>query len=202
MFELFKKHYLSVAIILLGNTLYAFGLVAFILPHRIIMGGSTGLGLTLNFFTGVPLSTFVFYFNITMFILGAFVLGRKFALTTIISTFYFPVILDLFQRVPTFATMLDNRFWAAVSGGLLIGIAIGLVISCGGSTGGMDIPPLVINKKLGIPIPVLIYIFDVLILVMQMFYSDWRQIGYGILLVAIYSVVIDRILIIGKAFST
>lgn len=43
---------------------------------------------------------------------------------------------------------------------LLIGVAIGLVIRCGASTGGMDIPPLILNKKLGIPISISMYAFD------------------------------------------
>ena len=79
----------------------------------------------------------------------------------------------------------------------MIGSAIGIVIRAGASTGGMDIPPLVLNKKFGIPVSVLLYIFDSSILLMQMLFSNKDQILYGILLVMIYTVVLDKVLLLG-----
>ena len=50
----------------------------------------------------------------------------------------------------------------------MIGMGIGIVIRCGASTGGMDIPPLVLNKKFGLPVSVMLYVFDFIILISQM----------------------------------
>ena len=69
--------------------------------------------------------------------------------------------------------------------GLMIGTAIGLVIRCGASTGGMDIPPLILNKKLGIPISVSMYGFDFIILLGQMVIRNREMVFYGILLVPV-----------------
>ncbi len=80
----------------------------------------------------------------------------------------------------------------------MIGTAIGLVIRCGASTGGMDIPPLILNKKLGIPISVSMYGFDFIILLGQMVIRNREMVFYGILLVLIYTVVLDKVLVIGK----
>ena len=79
-----------------------------------------------------------------------------------------------------------------------IGIGLGLVIQAGASTGGMDIPPLVIEKKLGFPVSVSLYLFDFCILILQIFISDREQVLYGILLVVLYTVILDRLLINGK----
>ena len=84
-------------------------------------------------------------------------------------------------------------------GGLLIGIGIGIVIRAGASTGGMDIPPLVLNKKLGINVSVSLYVFDFTILILQMFFSNREQILYGILLVCIYTFALEKVLIMGKS---
>lgn len=62
----------------------------------------------------------------------------------------------------------------------------------------MDIPPLILNKKFGIPVSVMLYVFDVLILLTQaIFAKDKEQIIYGILLVLIYTVILDKILLMG-----
>ena len=76
--------------IFLGNTTMALGIVMFVLPNELMTGGTTGLSLIINHYLHLPISVFVFIFNCIMFLLGALILGFDFALTTLISTFYFP----------------------------------------------------------------------------------------------------------------
>ncbi len=199
MSENLHKQIKNISSILLGNTLYALGLVAFILPNTIIMGGSTGLALTMNHYLNIPINEFVMIFNVIMFIIGALILGKKFALTTIVSTFYFPIILTFLQSIPRLEAVTDDPMLATIAGGLLIGLGIGIVIRNGASTGGMDIPPLVLNKKTGIPVSVLLYSFDVTILILQMVYSDVEDTIYGIILVLVYSMVLDKVLMTGTS---
>lgn len=183
--------------ILLGNTIYALAIVVFILPNNLITGGTTGLGITVQHYFGLPIHTFVLVFNVLMFLLGAAVLGKKFALTTLVSSFYYPIILGVFEEIPALANVTSDRMLSTVCGGLMIGFGIGVVLRAGASTGGMDIPPLVLNKKLGIPVSVMLYVFDFSILIMQMTFSNKEQIIYGILLVLIYTVVLDKVLLMG-----
>ena len=81
--------------ILLGNTIYALAIVMFILPNNMITGGTTGLGIAIHHYFGLPIHSFVLLFNTLMFLLGAAVLGMKFALTTLVSTFYYPVMVRM-----------------------------------------------------------------------------------------------------------
>lgn len=80
----------------------------------------------------------------------------------------------------------------------MIGMGIGIVIRCGASTGGMDIPPLVLNKKFGLPVSVMLYVFDFIILISQMLFTNKEEIVYGILLVLIYTVILDKVLLMGS----
>lgn len=187
----------NVFLVLLGNTIYALGIAMFILPNKMITGGTTGLALTFSHYFQIPISLFVFGFNFIMFILGAIVLGKRFALTTLISTFYYPIILGVFQKVPALASVTTDKMLATVCGGIMIGASIGLVIRAGASTGGMDIPPLVLNKKMGLPISVMLYVFDCTILLLQITFSNAEQTIYGIVLVLIYSVILDKFLMMG-----
>ncbi len=185
--------------VLLGNTIYAIGVVAFVLPLELITGGTTGIGLIMDHFFHIPLEVFTMIFNVIMFLVAIAILGVSFALTTLISTFYYPFILGVLQRVDVLETLTDEPMLATVCAGLLIGVGIGIVVRAGASTGGMDIPPLVCNKKLGLPVGVGLYVFDFVILIGQMIFRDSEKILYGILLVIIYSVMVDKVLVSGKS---
>lgn len=185
--------------VLLGNGIYAVAVAAFIVPAGLITGGSTGLALFFEHWLGLPMAPFVLCFNGGMFLLGAAMLGRSFALTTLVSTIAYPVFLAGVQKIPHIAQLTHNPLLATIYGGGLIGIGIGLVLREGASTGGMDIPPLILNKGLGLPIAVTLYVFDCAILVLQMFHSTGEQVLYGILVVLIYTIVLDKVLLLGKS---
>ena len=184
--------------VLLGNIIYTFGVVAFILPLELITGGTTGIALIMEHHFGVPLELFAAAFNIVMFVVAWFVLGASFAFTTWVSTIFYPIILGVLQKVECIQNLTEDRMLATVCAGLLIGIGIGIVVHAGASTGGMDIPPLVCNKKLGLPVGIGLYLFDFVILIGQIPFRDTERTIYGILLVLIYSVVVDKVLVFGK----
>lgn len=184
--------------VILGNTIYAAGIAAFVLPTGLITGGTTGLGLIANHYFGVPIELFAAVFNVIMFILAILVLGKAFALTSLISTFYFPVILGVFQKVEWLQNLTDDLMLCTIFSAITIGVGIGMVIKAGASTGGMDIPPLILNKKIGLPVSVGLYVFDFSILIGQMLFRDTEKSLYGILLVIIYTVLVDRVLLMGK----
>ena len=184
-------------LILLGNTLYALSVVMFILPNGLLSGGTTGMGITLDHYFSIPIEYFVFVFNGLMFVVGALMLGMKFALTTLVSSFYYPIILGVFKGIPALSHVTEDKMLATVCGGFLIGAGIGIVIRAGASTGGMDIPPLVLNKKFGIPVSASMDVFDFAILITQMLFSDKEECIYGILMVVIYTFILDKTLLLG-----
>ena len=156
------------------------------------------MGLIVNHYFGVPIELFAAIFNTVMFLLAVVLLGKAFALTSLISTFYFPVILGVFQKIEWLQDLTDDPMLCTVFAAVSIGVGIGMVIKAGASTGGMDIPPLILNKKMGVPVSVGLYTFDFLILIGQMFFRDTEKSLYGILLVMIYTVLVDKVLLMGK----
>lgn len=185
------------AVITAGNLLYAAGVVFFILPSGLITGGTTGIALIANHYGNIPVSTFIGIFNIVMFATGLLVLGKAFALSTLISTLAYPVMLGLLERAASDFVITDDKLLCALFGGLCIGASLALIIRFGASTGGMDIPPLILNKKLGIPVSVSMYVFDFAILAGQMFFSERQTILYGLLLVMVYTMTLDKLLTLG-----
>lgn len=193
-----KRQWIDYIVILLGNTIYALGVVLFIVPGNLITGGTTGIALIVQHYWNIPISMFVLIFNLFMFILGALILGKKFAITTTISTFYYPLILGIFEKTLSQIHLTDDILLNTLFAGVFIGVAIGLVIKMGASTGGMDIPPLIIHKLIGIPVSISMYVFDFIILLGQFSFSDSERLLYGIVLIFIYTFVLEKILVIGK----
>ncbi len=190
----------KISMIILGNLLYSLAIAFFILPSGLITGGTTGIALFVNYLTGLDISLFVLIFNILMFIVGLIILGKTFALSTVLSSVCYPFMLSIAQKLNALTgDLTHDLIICTVFGGLLIGIGIGIVIRAGASTGGMDIPPLVLNKKFGINVSVSLYAFDFTILILQMSFSSREQILYGILLVCIYTFALEKVLIMGKS---
>ena len=174
----------SLGEILVGNMMYAAAVVLFIVPNGLITGGTTGLALFVNHSLGIPISLFVSVFNVAMFLLGAWVLGKQFALTTVLSTIIYPVLLGVM---------------AVLYAGLLIGGGIGIVMRAGASTGGMDIPALVLKKKLDVNVSMTLYVMDCVVLGLQLIEADSHAILYGIILIIVYTMVLNQVLMSGNA---
>lgn len=188
---------MSLIAVVAGNFLYALTVKLFLLPAGLVTGGTTGMALTVNYLTGIPISGFVLIFNVIMLIVGYKVLGRAFASTTLASTFLYPMALEVFDRTLKGVCLTDDILLCTIFSGLGIGIALGIVIRSGASTGGMDIPPLVLKQFLRIPVSVSMYAFDVCILLSQAVFRKAENILYGIVLVMIYTIVLDKMLLMG-----
>lgn len=194
-----KKWMLSAAIVTAGNLLYALTIKLFVLPTGLVMGGTTGLGLTANYLTGVPISAFVLAFNMVMLLLGLCVLGRHFAATTLLSSFIYPLALEFWQRLLGDYVLTKDVMLCTLFAGLGVGVSLGLVIRAGASTGGMDIPPLILNRLFRAPVSVCMYFFDMCILLSQGLFQSPEKLLYGVVLVMIYTMVLDKMLLMGTS---
>ncbi len=185
--------------ILVGNALLALAVAAFILPHGIITGGVTGIGILLNRFLPVDVAVFVLILNLMALVLGYVVLGKKFVLTTVGSSLLYPVLLGLIQQIPGIDAVTENTLLAALFSGGLVGIALGLVLRVGASTGGVDVVNLVLHKWLHVPVSVFVYLTDFLILGGQALFSNPEQILYGIVLLVLETLVLNRVMLLGQS---
>lgn len=194
-----KKHMNTVFGVLVGNAILAFTVAAFIVPHGVIMGGATGIGLTIAHYVPVDLSIIIFIVNSILFVLGATVLGKKFAVATIASTFIYPTFLSIVQKIPGIDGLTDNLMLATLYAGALLGVGIGLIVRVGSSTGGTDIVALVLNKWFHIPVAGLLYVIDFLVLGGQVFFSDTEQIMYGVLMLVLETAILNKVMLLGQS---
>ena len=185
--------------VVMGNAIIALSVAAFVVPHGILMGGSTGIGLTITHYFPMNLSTVIFVINMTLFLIGTATLGKKFAVTTIASTIIYPTLLAIIQQIPGITELTDNVLLATIYSGILTGIGIGLVVRQGASTGGTDIVALVAGKYLHYPVAILMYVVDFIVIGMQVMFSSSEQILYGILGLVLLSIAMDQVVIFGQS---
>ena len=195
-----KQNIKLIASVLIGNFLLAFCVCAFVIPNDIMLGGASGIALFIQMFLpGIRLSVISAVVNISLFALGWAFLGWKFAATSLASTIVYPLMLAICESLPL-GTLFEseNIVFIALACSVLFGIGIGLVIRAGGSTGGMDIPPCILNRYFGIPVGQSVMFFDTLVVLMQVCVKGLSGILCSILIIVVMGFVIDKTVVTGE----
>ena len=190
-----RKDAMELVQMLLGNAICAFSLACFALPYNMVVSGVSGIGRMLREGLGVSITVSVAVINVTLFLLGALMLGKKFAASTVIGTFAFPFFLGVFQNIEVLHHLVDDPLLAAICAGVLDGVGLGMVIRLGGSTGGIDIPSIILNRKFGWKTGTIMSAFDIAIFLIQIPVTSTNGIILGILYALIYSVVMNKIIV-------
>lgn len=191
-----RKELFEIAQMIAGNAICAFSMACFALPYNMVVSGVSGIGRVVRELSGVSITITVAVVNITFFIMGAVMLGKKFAASTVIGTFAYPFFLGVFQNIEVLQHLVDDPLLAAICAGVLDGFGLGLVIRIGGSTGGIDIPSIILNKQFGWKTGTIMSAMDIGIFLIQIPFTKTNGIILGILYALIYSVVMNRIIVL------
>ena len=178
-------------LMLAGSLLFAVAVDMFMAPNDVVAGGLTGISTMLNYLYGLPIGTMTVIINIPLFIWGAVENGKKYLVKTIFGTVLSSIMVDLLVGyIPTYT---GERTLAALFGGLIMGLGLGLIFYGGGSTGGTDI----ISKNLRNHFPFLsmgtiIIIAGIFVIVATMIVYRSIESGlYSVIVIFISSKVID-----------
>ena len=194
-----KQKILNLVYIIIGNIFIALAVNTLILENHIIVGGTSGIGNVLNHYFNIPVSLSVGCLNVCLFLVGLFFIGKRFAMTTLLSTFLFPIVLQFFETHAMFHHYLEDPLLAAILAACLVGVGIGLILKANASTGGVDILAILLNKKFGFPVHIVLNCIDLSILVLQFTFNDTTHVIYGIMIVMITSVVLNKTLTQGTS---
>ena len=196
-----KEALIDILWILAGNLFLAIGVAWFILPNNVLTGGLAGVAIALEPLFHIQPEFMINALTVVLFLAGAVILGKKFAMKTILSTILYPTLLSVMSYLASEViapdTFIMDKYLATIYGGALMGIGIGCVFRTGASTGGMDIPPLIVNKYTHIPLPTLVLITDALTVLLGVFTYNLQAALTGILSVWVSSMLIDKTMMIG-----
>lgn len=190
-----KKAIGDAAVILIGNFILAVSVSVFILPFDILSGGVAGIAIALKPIFHLPEIWVINGLVFGMFLIGTLFLGKGFAVKTVISSIVYPIFISVLSMFPLDLEL--SPILASLYGGLAAGFGIGLVMRVGASTGGMDIPPLILNKLTGIETSKFVLMIDGLTVLLGLFSYGLEAVLIGLISVAATSWIIDKTLTFG-----
>lgn len=195
-----KQKLTSFLFIIIGNIALALGVSLFILPHGVINGGTSGIALIIEAIFKIEPQLVIFILCWGLFFIGFFVLGKDFAIKTLLSTFLYPLLVSLLTNMEYFiqlSNQIKDPLLATLTGAVLCGFGLGVVYRNGGSTGGTDVISLTLKKYFKIKLSVSTFVMDTIIIVIGLVSISLESVLYGLVCVLLTSYIIERITISG-----
>lgn len=193
-----KKQIINSITVVVGTFILAISVETFIIPYRILSGGVAGIAVALHPILHISATVIANSVLIILLIIGSFILGKEFLKNTVLSCIAYPIFTSILSgRV----NVVVDPILASLYGGLIAGAGVGIVLKTGASTGGMDIPPLIINKLTGIKLSTLVLITDFLTVLLGLFVYDLSAVLLGLVSVFASSAAISKVLTINGTVS-
>lgn len=171
------KYIKTYTILLIGSIIAAFGLEEFLIPNQIIDGGIVGIAIVLSHITSFPFALFIILLNIPFLYLGYLQIGRSFAFGTIFSVTSLAYFTTVFRPLDN---VTYDLFLAAIFGGIMVGLGVGLIIRYGGSLDGTEIVAIILAKKSGFSVGEFVMFMNLFIFGFAGFVFGWEKAMYSI----------------------
>ncbi|MBQ1826691.1 MAG: YitT family protein [Erysipelotrichaceae bacterium] len=183
----------DVVMIIFGGALLAFSVAYFVIPNNILSGGVAGIAVIVNQLWGIDATIMINIFMVVCFIMGYIFLGKEFAMKTVLGSASYTVTYDIMSQFPLKIEV--SPLLACIFGGAIAGAGIGLVFAHNGSTGGVDIPQLIISKLTGINLATVVFIIDGLAAVAGFLVFGVEEVMLGMIYIYASSAAIDRVVV-------
>jgi len=149
---------------IIGGIIFALGYAVFLIPHKIVPGGVSGIAMILRFLYNTPVGIVAIILNIPLFLIALRVLGISFGVKSIGAIIYTNLLIDFLVYSVKIRTPTDNVVLAALYGGILLGLGLGLIFRSEASTGGTDIIGQILSRYTNMSVGMWIMIVDFVVI--------------------------------------
>lgn len=185
--------------VLLGSSILALGVVLFLIPNKIVPGGTPGISILLNYFTGLPAGFLMFCVNTPLVLISLKVIDRGFAIKTILSIFTSATVVDILKEIFKVTPWTNDAMLGGIFGGIFIGTGIGLLLLGNASAGGPSIIARIISDKMKWKQKKVIIILDIIIvLIAGIIFESIESVLWS--LVSVYSTAKSMDILISGGF--
>ena len=175
-------------LLFVGAIIASIGLEIFLVPNDIIDGGVVGISIMASHLTGYPLGFFLILLNLPFLYLGYKQIGASFTIATAFSIASLSYWVSIFLPIPE---LTHDLFLAAVFGGIILGLGVGLIIRSGGSLDGTEIVAILLDKRTSFSVGEVVMFFNLFILTSAGFVFSWDKAMYSLVAYFIAFKVID-----------
>lgn len=177
--------------ILIGAVIAAVGLELFLIPNNVIDGGIVGISIMMSAVTGWKVGVFLIVLNIPFLYLGYKQIGRNFAIATVIAICILSFWTTVFEPVPPVTA---DPFLAAVFGGIIDGLGVGLIMRAGGSLDGTEIVAIIMDRKSMFSVGEVVMFINLFILSSAGLLFGWDKAMYSLVAYFIIAKMIDVVI--------
>ena len=165
--------------IIVATIPYAIAVNWILVPHTIVGGGLTGLCEILYFATDafIPIWLSSFVCNLALLIAAFFTVGWRYCVRTLWGVLWYTIWLKVIE-IPA-EPVISDPFMAVILGGLFMGSFLGIVFLNNGSTGGVDIVAMIVNKYKHLPMGRVLMACDIVIILCAYFLPEIKELPFG-----------------------
>ena len=190
--DFYWKDYLNITI---GAILYAFGIIGFIRPKEIVMGGLSGIALLVEYGSGIPLQYTYFAVNVVLLFIAFKIFGFKFLAKTIYCVAMITAFLWIFSVFITEPIVENEVLMSGIIGGMLCATGMAFVFGANASTGGVSIVVAIINKYKKISFGRGVLLVDFVIICSSLIvFLDYTKIVHGLIILGVMVYTIDLVM--------
>ncbi len=187
-FSFYLKKYLTIFV---GSIIAAAGLELFLIPNEVIDGGVVGISIMMHSITDLPLGLFLVVLNIPFLFLGYKQIGKNFAIATVIAICFLSFWSEIFTPIPPVTV---DSFLAAIFGGIVDGIGVGLIMRAGGSLDGTEIVAIIMDKKSVFSVGEVVMFINLFILSSAGLLYGWDKAMYSLVAYFVIAKMIDVVI--------
>lgn len=188
--EIMTKYHrvLEYVYVLVGSVFVALAFNGCLLPNGVASGGFSGLSTILHSVLGWEPAFVQWALNIPLFLVGWYILGGRFAMKTLVGTFFLPFMIFMTRNIEPWTT---DALLGSIFGGITVGIGLGIIFRGNGSTGGTDLLAQILNKYTNLSLGMSVAILDGIVVLMSALLLSMENGMYALVALFITSKTID-----------
>lgn len=187
------RYVFMVLMIISGAALGGIAFNVFLMPHKLLSGGVSGIALIMNYIFGFNPGVLVFVFNIPIFLAGYKFVDKEFIILSLIGMTAFSVFIDVFSFLKNIV-YIDDVLLSCLYGGVLNGIGMGVVFRNRASQGGVDIVAVILKKYFSINLGTTSLMINIAVVAIGSYFYGIKLAMYTLVSMYVSSTVLDKVI--------
>ena len=194
MFAKYKDVVYQCLMVVVGCAIFGAGIDAFVLPHKLVSTGISGVGLILYYVTGLSVGSWNMILNIPIFWAAWKWLGTRVVVKTLYGTLMLSWMIDLFDFLQ-YDIIIKDPLLSSMMAGITTGVGLGIVYRVGGNTGGLDPIALIVRKYYGLQMGSINSAINCAILLAAVGVVGLEAVAVTLISVYVYTIITNKVVI-------
>ena len=194
MWSKYKDTLYQCVMVAVGCAIFGAGLDAFVLPHKLVSTGISGIGLILYYLTGLSVGTWNVVLNIPIFWAAWHWLGKKVIINTLYGTVMLSWMVDAFDFLQ-YNMVISDPLLSSMMAGVTTGVGLGIVYRVGGNTGGLDPIALIVRKYYGLKMGSINSAINGIILAAAIWVVGFEAVAVTLVSLYVYTIITNKVVI-------